>query len=308
MSNRGKSFLGGAAVAVLLILPASAGSDWTSLPTKSFSAHTLKLDDVVGTLTVNVRDGGPISVSVSGEKGRVDGVSVNQEDDKVVIDATNSSENESVWNWHNWLNFSSDYESEPNDLIIKVTVPRGTPVHVSDLVGDATIGDTQGELHFEAAATKARIGRVGPADVSVAGSGRLEIAQVSGPLHLEVGGSGKVKVGSTQSVHADIGGAGTVDLGAIAGGLSLDIAGSGDVTAARVNGPTHVDIAGSGSVKIADGTADPLHLDVFGAGSFAFGGVAVDPHIDAVGAASVKLKSYRGHLDNEGMADVKIGE
>jgi hypothetical protein len=60
-------------------------------------------------------------------------------------------------------------------------------------------------------------------------------------------------------------------------------------------------------VKIADGTADPLHVDIMGAGNFIFGGVAVDPHIDAVGSGNVKLKSYRGHLDTEGMADVKIG-
>lgn len=308
MKSRGKSFLGGAAVAALLILPAAAKSDWTVWPTKSFSAHALKLDDIVGSVSVNVRDGGPISVEVEGAKARVDGITVSQDDDRVVVDCSNSGENESVWNWRDWLNFPSDYESNPESLIVKVTVPRGTAVDVEDLVGDATIGDTQGDLHFEAAATKARIGRVGPAKVTLGGAGHLDIAQVMGPLHLEVGGSGKVIVGPTQSVNADIAGAGTATFGPIAGGLSLDIAGSGDVTVARVNGPTHVDIAGSGSVKIAEGTADPLHLDVMGSGNFVFGGVAVDPHIDAVGAASVKIKSYRGKLDNEGMADVKIGD
>jgi hypothetical protein len=309
MNNRGKSFLGGAAVAALLILPAAAArSDWTVWPTKTYSSHAVKLDDIVGSVTVNVRDGGPISVDVAGAKPRVDGVMITEDDDRVVIDGKNADENGSVWNWRNWFNFSSDYEARRDNLIIKVTVPRGASVDVDDLVGDAVIGDTQGKLHFEAAATKARIGRVGPADISLGGAGRLDIAQVSGPLHLEVGGSGKIAVGPTQSVNADIAGSGSATFGPIAGGLSLDIAGAGDVTAARVNGPTHVDIAGSGSVKIADGTANPLHIDIMGAGSFTFGGVAVDPHIDAIGAGSVKLKSYRGHLDNEGMADVKVGE
>ena len=309
MKNRGKSFLGGAAVAALLVLPAMAGNgDWTVWPTKTFSAKAVKFDDIVGTLTVNVRNGGPVTVEVAGTRPRVQGISVSDEDDKVVIDGSNSSENESVWNWHNWLNFSSESEPRTDNLNIKVTVPRGTSVEVSDLVGDATIGDTQGELHFEAAASKARIGRVGPARISLGGAGRVDIAQVSGPLHLEVGGSGKVSVGPTQSVHADIAGSGDAQFGAISGGLSLDIAGSGDVSAASVNGPTSIDIAGSGSVKIADGTANPLHVDIMGAGNFVFGGVAVDPHIDAVGSGNVKLKSYRGHLDTEGMADVKIGE
>lgn len=309
MNYRGKSFLVGAAIAALVILPAAAANgDWTVWPTKTFGANSLKVSDLVGTLTVNVRDGGPVTVDISGARPRLNGISVHQEDGRVVIDGSDSSDNQSVWDWHKWFNFSSDWEPKTNNLFVKVTVPRGSSVDVSDLVGDATIGDTQGELRFEAAASKARIGRVGRAHVSLAGAGHLDIAQVSGPLHLEIGGSGKVTVGPVQSVDADIGGSGDAQFGNIAGGLKLDIAGSGDVSAARVNGPTHVDIAGSGSVKIADGTADPLHVDIMGAGNFIFGGVAVDPHIDAVGSGNVKLKSYRGHLDTEGMADVKIGE
>src|SRR5437016_3575299 len=106
MQNRGKSFLAGAAVAALLILPAAAANgNWTVWPTKTFSAHGLKLHDVVGTLTVNVRDGGPVTVDVSGARPRVNGVSVRQEDGTVVIDGSNSSDNESVWDWHKWLNF-----------------------------------------------------------------------------------------------------------------------------------------------------------------------------------------------------------
>ncbi|HEX3430355.1 MAG TPA: DUF2807 domain-containing protein [Rhizomicrobium sp.] len=308
MMNRGKSFLIGASVAALLILPAAASSgDWTVWPTKTFSANAVKITDVVGTVTVNVRNGGPVTVDVAGAKPRVDGVTIDQEDGKVVVDGSNSSDTDSVWNWRKWFNFSSDWSPRTNNLSIRVTVPRGADVEVSDLVGDATIGDTQGELHFDAAATKARIGRVGPAHVSLAGAGRLDIAQVNGPLHLEMGGSGRVTVGPVRDVSADIGGSGEAQFGAIAGGLKLDIAGSGDVSAASVNGPTHIDIAGSGSVKIADGTANPLHVDIMGAGNFIFGGVAVDPHIDAVGSGNVKLKSYRGHLDSEGMADVKIG-
>jgi hypothetical protein len=309
MNKKMRSFLGGAAVAAVLILPAAASNgDWVSWPAKNFNADAVRIEDMVGKLTVNVRDGGPVSVEVSGVKERVNGISIREEDGKVVIDGSDANDNESVWNWRNWFNFSTNYEPSTDNLSVKVTVPKGARVDVSDLVGDATIGDTQGELHFEAAASKARIGRVGPAHVSLGGAGRIDIAQVNGALHLEVGGSGKVTVGPTQSVHAEIAGSGDAEFGAIAGGLSLDIAGSGDVSAASVNGPTKVDIAGSGSVKIADGTANPLHVDIMGAGNFVFGGVAVDPHIDAVGSGTVKLKSYRGHLDNEGMADVKIGQ
>lgn len=308
MNHRAKSFLGGAAIALLVILPAAAADgDWTVWPTKTFGANSLKISDVVGTVTVNVRDGGPVTVDVAGARPRVNGVSIHQEDGTVVIDGSDSGDNVSVWDWHKWFNFSSDWTPKTDNLRVKVTVPRGADVDISDLVGDATIGDTQGHLSFEAAATKARIGHVGEAHISLGGAGRVDVAQVNGPLHLEIGGSGKATVGPTKGAHVEIGGSGDAQFGTIAGGLSVDIGGSGDVSAASVNGPTHVDIAGSGSVKIADGTADPLHVDIMGAGNFIFGGVAVDPHIDAVGSGNVRLKSYRGHLNNEGMADVKIG-
>jgi hypothetical protein len=125
MNHRGKSFLGGAAVAALLILPAAAANgDWTVWPTKTFSANSLKLRDVVGTLTVDVRDGGPVTVDVSGARPRVNGVSIHQEDGTVVIDGSSSSDNESVWDWHKWFNFSTDWAPKIDNLRIKVTVPR----------------------------------------------------------------------------------------------------------------------------------------------------------------------------------------
>ena len=74
-----------------------------------------------------------------------------------------------------------------------------------------------------------------------------------------------------------------------------------------MNGPVHVDIAGSGNVKIADGVADPLHVDILGAGDLYFGGMAVNPSISAMGSGNVHIKSYRGKLSNDGMADVQIG-
>ncbi|HEY3637427.1 MAG TPA: hypothetical protein VGK90_04685, partial [Rhizomicrobium sp.] len=159
MNSRMRSFLGGAAVAAALILPAAAANgDWITWPTKSFNDNALRVEDIVGRVTVNVRDGGPISVDVTGTKDRVNGMSVREEGGKVVVEGSSTNEYGSVWDWHKWFNFSMDYEPRADNLYVKVTVPRGTRVEVTDLVGDATIGDTQGELRFDAAASKARIG------------------------------------------------------------------------------------------------------------------------------------------------------
>jgi hypothetical protein len=325
-----KSLMGGAALAALLILPSLSGhasemqlaantprhhatppappaapaasamtaqpaqsgaqnGNWVRWPTKTYNAGSLKVEDLVGTLTIDVKDSGPMTVEVSGDKNRVGHIDVSQDGNTLDIDGENSDENDSVWDWKNWFNFKDGAQRHTTNLFVRVTIPKGTEVRVEDLVGNANIGDTYGVIHFGAAATTAQIGRVKEA-------------------HIDVGGSGKITVGSTQGVDADIAGSGDVTLGPVAGGMKIDIAGSGDISTPRVDGPVHVEIAGSGSVKIADGKADPLHVEIMGAGNFSFGGVANNPHIEAVGSGSVKIKSYTGKLDTEGMANVQIGQ
>ena len=292
MSDQTKSLLLGAAVAAFLILPAVAGEDWVTWPQKTYSADTLKVDDFVGTL------------NVSGTHERTKQVEVRSAGNYVVIEGQNAG---SVWDWHNWFNFSEYGKSKPDQLIVQVSVPQGAAINVSDMVGKANIGDTMGPLRFEASATQSKIGKVSSAKISLAGTGRIDVAAVTGPLDLDIAGSGKITVGPTQSVKADIAGAGDTALGPIAGGLDVDIAGSGDISASRVNGPVKVDIAGSGSVNVAEGVANPLHVDIMGSGNFTFGGLAVDPKVSSFGSGSVKIKAYKGKMSSDGMASVEVG-
>lgn len=307
MRNPTCSMLVGAAVAALLVLPA-AGADtgWVTWPTKTFDTKGLRIDDVVGDVRVTVQDG-PMKVDVSGSKDLVGGLTVKNEGDSLLIEGSDNV-SYSVWDWRKWFDFShirDDYNQ--GHLLIKVTVPKGTPIKISDLIGNAAVGDTYGPISLESVASDATIGKVSQANVSLGGSGKIAIADVSGELKLEIAGSGRITSGHAGSVRADIAGSGEAQLGTISGGVNIDIAGSGDFTAAKVNGPVHVDIAGSGNVKIADGVADPLKVDILGAGDLYFGGTAVNPSISAMGSGNVRLKAYRGKLSNDGMADVQVG-
>jgi hypothetical protein len=302
MTSRWKSAVTGALVAAALTLPAIA-DNWIVGPTKNFNARAVSVHDVVGSLTIAVRDDGPATVQLSGSKTRVDATSVRQDGGTLVVVGQNF---EQVWDWRHWFDFSGDYSR--GSLNVKITLPRGSEVKVDDLIGDAEIGDTMGPLHFSAVSTNSTIGRVSDAHISLAGSGRVALGDVAGDLQVETAGAGKIITGNAKSVRADVAGSGAIETGAINGSLSLDIAGSGDFSAQRVSGPTRIDIAGSGSVRIANGEADPLHVDILGSGNVVFGGTAVDPHISGFGSGSVKLHAMRGQLHNDGMANVKIGD
>jgi hypothetical protein len=301
MTSRLKSALVGAAVATALTLPAVA-DNWMSGATRTFTVKSVQIHGIVGNVSVAVRNGGQTTIQISGDKERVDETAVNQDGD--TLDVYGHSNNE-VWDWRHWLDFSD--HTDRGSLSVKVTIPRGTELGVTGLVGDAQIGDTMGSLHLDAVATNTTVGHTASAHVSLEGSGRVALADIDGDLHAETAGDGKITAGNVQSVHADVAGSGAIGVGRVNGEIHLGIAGSGDFTAASINGPAHISIAGSGNVHIDNGTADPLRVDILGSGDVFFGGTAIDPHVSGFGSGSVRIHAIRGKLISDGMANVKIG-
>lgn len=300
---RMQSVLIGAAVAALIVLPAGAGdSGWITGPWKSFDTRSLKLDDVVGTVRVDVKDG-PMTVQVNGLPNRVKTVHVSQRGGTLVVESERTGK---VWDWRHWFDFSG-LDVKPSQLQINVTVPRGAAVDVSETAGHATIGNTMGPLKFAVEGySDSSVGNVSEADLDMSGSGKLIVGNVSGQAKIDAAGSGNIRIGDAGHVNTSIAGSGSVTVGNIKGGVDVDIAGSGDFSAASVSGPTKASIAGSGSVTIAGGEADPFNVEIMGSGNVSFGGVAVNPHIEAMGSGTVRIKSYRGDLHNEG-AKLNIG-
>ncbi len=304
---RMQSLLIGAVVAVAIFLPANAADgNWVNGAWKTFDAHALKLDGVVGNVVVDVKDQGPIAIQISGQAERVNKVHVAVRGDtvKVFSEAVGT-----VWDWKHWFDFSYAGKSRPDQLQIHIAVPRGAPVDADVDAGNVVIGNTMGPLTFSVQGyTNSTVGNVTTAKIEMAGSGKLSVGSVAGLASVETAGSGNIRVGDVGKVKAGIAGSGSIAVGNIGGGgVDVDIAGSGDFSAASVMGPASASIAGSGSVTIAAGEANPFKVEIMGSGNVSFGGVAVNPHIEAMGSGSVRIKSYRGNLSNEGMAKINVG-
>ena len=148
MRSSTRSMLVGAAVAALLVVLPAAGADtgWVTWPTKSYDAKELRIDNVVGDIRVTVQDG-PMKVDVGGSKDLVAGLNVKNSGGTLMIDGSDSV-SYSVWDWRSWFDFSHIRDdNRQGHLVIKVTVPKGTPMRIEDLVGNAAIGDTYGPVH-----------------------------------------------------------------------------------------------------------------------------------------------------------------
>jgi hypothetical protein len=312
MANQMKQFLGGAALAAILTLP-SAGAfsaedrTWIQHPAQSFAAHDLDLERVVADVTINVTNGGPVTMSVSGPKFLVDGVQSHMNGATLVVTGPKNAEMSfSVWDISKWFDYSDVGDKARVKVVLNV--PRGTDVVAHKMIGDMRAGDLESHVTLESAAGDIVFGKVSEAHLKAAGSGDISIAGVSGPLELGVAGSGDIKVGPSATANVSIAGSGDTTLGPVNGALRADIAGSGDLVVGGVNGPVTISIAGAGDVKINGGQATPLKVSIVGAGDFGFAGNAVDPTISAIGSGDVWIKSYTGKLSSSGMADVTIGE
>jgi hypothetical protein len=300
------SLLIGAAVAASLIVPAlAADSGWINGPWKTYDARALQLGDVVGTVRIDVKDNGPVAIQVSGLPDRVNRVHVHLNGATLKVDSDPVGR---VWDWRHWFDFRGlTNTNNPGQLQVHIAIPRGMAVDVDEIAGNVTIGNTMGPLKFSVQGyTESTVGNVASAKLEMAGAGKLTVANVMGDAVVDTAGSGNIRIGDSGRVKADIAGSGSVTTGNINGGVDIDIAGSGDFSAASVHGPARASIAGSGSVTIAGGEANPFNVEIMGSGNVSFGGMAVNPKIEAMGSGTVRIKAYRGNIENDG-AKLNIG-
>jgi len=298
------SFFVGAAAAAAMIVPALAGDPgWVNGSWQTYDTRTLKLEDVVGTVKIGVKDSGPMTIQISGLPDRVNRVHVKVHGDTLRVESEPVG---TVWDWRHWFDFRG-LGSKPGQLQIQIMVPRGAALDIEETAGNVTVGNTMGPLKFSVNGyTESSVGNVASADLEMAGAGKLTVGNVAGEANVVTAGTGNNRIGDVGRVKADIAGSGSITVGNVTGGVNVEIAGSGDFSAGNVRGPVSTSIAGSGSVTIAGGEADPFRVEIMGSGNVSFGGVAVNPKIEALGSGSVRIKAYRGNLENDG-AKLSIG-
>lgn len=169
-----------------------------------------------------------------------------------------------------------DWKVEDNDVTITVTLPRGTAIHVDDMIGKLEVGDLDGDLTADIrAAADIRTGRLTSARIDVAGAAGIHTGDIAGKLDLNIAG------------------AGDVDIGTVRQGADIRIAGFGNVDVAGVKGPVSVRVGGVGDVDLNNGEVDMLDISVSGLGSVSFEGEARDRRINTSGLASVKVNGKK---------------
>ena len=153
------------------------------------------------------------------------------------------------------------------------------------------------------------VGRSDSVELGNSGCGDWTVANVAGPMRVNVAGSGDVRTGSAASAEVHVSGSGDVATRDIRGGLNASTSGSGDIVAASIDGPFHVHVSGSGNVRAHAGSATDMAVWVAGSGDVSFGGGARSLEASIAGSGDVRVAKVTGAVARHvaGSGDVHVG-
>lgn len=231
------------AILVALALPL-AGCSPSHAATRGYGVTSFARIRVSGPMTVHVRVGGSPSVRATGEQDALDRLSVEQNDDVLVIKPLPGG-------WGGWPG------GVHGPVVVEVQAPALDQVSVTGS-GTVTVDRVKGD-RLDLALSGSGDLSVGPVDVdrlsavmtgsgdlSVAGRARAATALLTGPGDLRAGdlqaneatarlvGSGDLTVGARDSAKVDLAGAGDITV-AGPGVCTITRTGSGDVHCQKVS-------------------------------------------------------------------------
>ncbi|MEZ6022061.1 MAG: DUF2807 domain-containing protein [Hyphomonadaceae bacterium] len=147
-------------------------------------------------------------------------------------------------------------------------------------------------------------------EADFSGCGDANIADVAGPLSLDVSGAADITTGAADRITLDLAGATDVTTGAIANGANVDVSGAGTVIFASLTGGLEADAAGAGNMIVRAGAITTANLDLAGAGDVQINAPVERLVVSIAGAGDVDVDNTVGDLDAEiaGAGSVTVRE
>ena len=191
---------------------------------------------------------------------------------------------------------------------VRVRIPGHGMVALQDL----PVVTARVPLNAHVSVGQAVFGEIGPSqslDFSNSGCGDWKLADVRGPTHVALSGSGDIRARSAGPTDVHISGSSDVYFGPVNGSLEAHISGSGDVHAASVSGPLVARIAGSGDVTVDGGVSPSVEAHIAGSGDVKFRGTAGQLMASIAGSGDVDVARVTGSVTKHvaGSGDVNIG-
>jgi len=128
-----------------------------------------------------------------------------------------------------------------------------------------------------------------------AGSGDLELRDVSGNVVVEVG-SGDVEAENVGTFVLTATGSGDIEVDRVKGAVQVGRVGSGDVTFTKVGGSVDIERVGSGDVVLRDVEGN-VRIGSIGSGDVTVNGVRGDLTVQSKGSGDISHRDVGGRID-----------
>lgn len=248
----------------------------TSVGPKSYRASMLEVRDIEADVDIQPGKGPDMVVTISGKKSGVDNILVATVDDCLVLSGKSggrrtsganvviSGSNISIGSGNisrgsirlkmNSVSIGGGGNIEA-DVKVRVEIPIHSAVKVAGVQGNIKVGDTDGPFTGHLFGdTNMSIGKVRDAQLSLQGSGFIEVLEVNGKLSMCIQGSGDIDVfnGNVQTLNVDVMGSGYAKFNGTATDANLSVMGSGDIKVGHVKNRPNLSQMGSGNIKVAN--------------------------------------------------------
>jgi hypothetical protein len=249
--------------------------------TKNLSGSMLDVKDLSATdLDIQPYDGTEVIVTKEGSKSDIDNISVYVNGNTVVVEgeggqasggtsiriggismtgvrgmSTIVSGSNVVVRGGNISIGGGGSKRDENDTKVKIQVPRGMPVSVSNIDGFTSVGDIEGPFRvISNTGGDVHVGSVGDTTIIIQGSTDVRVKSVRENLAVSIQGSGDVKVkrGEVNNLNINIQGSGDCSFSGRATNASLTVMGSGDIDVDYVENRPMTNCMGSGDIKIGN--------------------------------------------------------
>lgn len=162
----------------------------------------------------------------------------------------------------------------------------------STLVADGKLGASQSLEFSEGGCGNWQLGDVaGKAEVNIGGSGDISLTRRADAA-INIGGSGNFTAASVNAIEANIGGNGDITVAKVDGPVKVNIGGSGNVKlSSGMASSMEVNIAGSGDVRFA-GEARSLEVNIIGSGDVRVKSVTGDIRKSVLGSGNVIVGAF----------------
>ena len=278
----------GAAVLAVAASPAAA---------QTFDSRSVEIRDAVARVVVIVEDRRDVSVEVEPGAAGLPGLQIRRIGDRVVIDGGLRNQ---IRNCHS----GAAYARQPGDGAWVEVRNRGR----IDL-RDASLIVIRSPRAVDVSAGSAVFGSVGPGAASIelgaGGCGDWTVANTTGSMELNVGGSGAIRAGTSRRLEAKVGGSGDIVAGAT-GDLDAKVGGSGSITVARADGPADLAIGGSGDITVRAGRIRNLSAAIAGSGDIDFRGEAGQVDAAIVGSGDIRVARASGEISRAVMGSGSV--